>query len=110
MQIKFTDEKGNPPINKNSFQISKDDLESYEENLKWESVLVSDALQETRKRKFFAINFSIVLFPGLVGAMLAIASHLKKIDANLDEKTSYYWVTIIAISMFIGMANMISIK
>lgn len=48
MQIKFTDEKGNPPINKNSFQISKDDLESYEENLKWESVLVSDALQETR--------------------------------------------------------------
>ncbi|MBA2659754.1 MAG: hypothetical protein H0U72_09500 [Nitrosospira sp.] len=38
------------------FQIDRRDLESYEENLKWESQLVSEALLETRKRKIFAIN------------------------------------------------------
>ncbi|MBA4142138.1 MAG: hypothetical protein H0X43_03830 [Nitrosospira sp.] len=91
---------------KNSFKINQGHLESYEANLRWESELVSEALHETRKRKFFAINASMILFPGLVAGMLAAASYLEKFEAGID----FHWIAIVSISMFIGMANMISIK
>lgn len=74
--------------------------------------MVSDALQETRKRKFFAINASMILFPGLIGGFLAIASSLDKVKntSGYAPEIDYYWIALVAISMFIGMANMISIK
>ncbi len=97
-----------------SFRISEENLKSYEENLKWESELVSTALHETRKRKYSAIKASIILFPGLIGGMLAAISYLEKSDSNTlsvaDNWAGYYLVSIVSISMFIGMANMISIK
>lgn len=89
-----------------SFKMNQGNLESYEANLKWESGLVSEALHETRKRKFFAINASMILFPGLIAGMLAAASYLEKFKAGID----FHWIAIVSISMFIGMANMISIK
>ena len=110
METDASQEKENSALNKSDFIIKKNDLRSYEENLRWESALVSEALHDTRKRKFFAINVSIILFPGLIGGILAIASYLEKMGVDQDEKVGYYWVTIVAISMFIGMANMISIK
>ncbi|ADJ29263.1 hypothetical protein Nwat_2452 [Nitrosococcus watsonii C-113] len=91
---------------RNSFKISKDHLESYEAGLKWESELVSAALDETRKRKFFAINASMILFPGLIAGMLAMVSYLEKVEAGID----FHWISVVSISMFIGMANMITIK
>ncbi len=92
------------------FERNDDTLKSYEENLKWESALVSEALHDTRKRKFFAINFSIILFPGLIGGILAIVSYLDNTGMDDEYKVVYYWIAIVAISMFIGMANMITIK
>jgi len=111
-----SNEPNNPHINKrctkDRFEINNDHLISFEENLKSESTLVSEALQETRKRKFFAINASMILFPGLIGGLLAVASSIENItpeDPEFDI-SDYYWVALVAISMFIGMANMISIK
>ena len=91
---------------RSSFKISKNHLESYEAGLRWESELVSAALHETRKRKFFAINASMILFPGLIAGMLATASYLEKLEAGID----FHWIAVVSISMFIGMANMITIK
>lgn len=91
---------------RNSFEIKRDHLESYEMSLRWESELISSALHETRKRKFFAINASMILFPGLIAGMLAAASYLEKLEAGID----FHWIAVVSISMFIGMANMITIK
>ncbi|SFL09338.1 hypothetical protein SAMN05216302_10315 [Nitrosomonas aestuarii] len=98
------------------FEIKNDHLLSYEENLKWESVLVSEALQETRKRKAFAINASMILFPGLVAGFLAIIPTIEKLEGGQSYSqalaliSSHSWITLVIISMFIGMANMIAIK
>jgi len=82
------------------------DIDAYEDNIKWEMESVSQYLSEVRRRKFFAINASIVLFPGLVSAVVAIVSTKlipKGEEANL-------WVVLLFVSMFIGAANMIAIK
>lgn len=110
METNTLKEKENSILINSDFKFKENDLRSYEENLKWESALISEALHDTRKRKFFAINVSIILFPGLIGGILAIASYLEKVGVDQDEKVGYYWVTIVAISIFIGIANMISIK
>lgn len=91
---------------KNSFKISPSHIESYEAGLRWESELISAALDETRKRKFFAINASMILFPGLIAGMLSAATYLEMFKAGID----FHSIAIVSISIFIGMANMITIK
>ena len=95
---------------KDSFNINCEHIKSHEENIKWESEIVFNCLNEVRKRKFFAINASMVLFPGLIGGLMAIASYLEKTGLNVVNGAGYYWVSVVSISMFIGTANMISIK
>ncbi len=82
------------------------DIDAYEKNIKWEMECVSQYLSEVRRRKFFAINASIIFFPGLVSAVAAIAS-TKLIQGG--EETNL-WVVFLFISMFVGAANMIAIK
>jgi len=85
--------------------IDHESFKNHENNLKWEFELVSSCLNEVRRRKFFAINASMILFPGLIGALAAITS--AKVGEN---NPGFYWLTVVLISMFIGTANMIAIK
>jgi hypothetical protein len=92
---------------KTDFTISQKHLTSHEENLRWESELVSDALDKTRKRKFFAISASMIIFPGLIGGMLSVVSVMTQIGI---KEADFQWLSIVSISMFIGIANMVTIK
>ncbi len=97
----------NKRCEKKEFEIKREDLLKYEENLKWESILVSDALQEARKRKFFAINASMIVFPGLVAGFLSVVSILRKMGfppatgEGQAESLDHYWITLVIISMFV---------
>jgi len=108
--IRKKNETGKFNVNKrskqSSFTVETDSLKSHEENLKWEFKVMTDNLNEIRKRKFFAINASMILFPGLIGGLAAIASlnDITKIEEGLQ------WAAVVTVSMFIGMANMIAIK
>ncbi len=90
---------------KNSFDITDEDVKSHEANIKWEFGVLSNTLNEIRRRKFFAINASMILFPGLIGALAVITS--AKVSS---DNPGFYWVSMVSISMFIGLANMIAIK
>ncbi len=96
----------NKRCDKTEFKISAEHLESHEENLKWEFEQTSQSLNEIRKRKFIAINASMVMFPGLVGALAAITT-MNELSLFTE---SMQWVAVLIVSIFIGLANMIAIK